>query len=121
MIEGEKVDVYWNLHRNCYSVRARTGSRRVIAHTDHVVLSDVQLVVKQSGRNRVLKELRKNVHAVLRGTWGGDMGDNMVAITYDPYKYPTFVKRDSEQMILFSPIVVGSIIDGKAHLLAGLK
>ena len=65
-----KVDVYRNLHNGMYSIKSREAGTRglVIAHATRLWLSDVQFVVSQAGRNRVLREKKKYVHAVVRGT-----------------------------------------------------
>lgn len=118
---GMKVFVYRNLHQNCWSVKSReTG--RVIAHADEVQLSGVDFKVSQAGRERVLREKSKNVHAGLVGTLtdfdpvGGKMPTypaasfssdptikpgpaDPVSITYNPYKYSHFVVRHSEQPV----------------------
>lgn len=116
--EGQKVDVYWNLHRNCYSVKSRSGPDygKVIAHAETVTVCNVQLVVSQAGRRRVLKEKRKNVHAVLRGVWSSPSDAATVGITYNPYKYETFVLRDSEAPILTAAVAVGRIVEGRARM-----
>ena len=50
-----RVEVYFNLHKHLFSVRsARSG--RVILHTDRVHIHNPEFVVRQSGRQRVLKE-----------------------------------------------------------------
>lgn len=90
-----RVEVYRNLHRNCLSVRFRG---RVIAHVDRIALRNVEFHVSQSGRERVLRERRKNVHAYLRGEWLGpfEMYSLPPSITghadvrYDPYQYSQF-------------------------------
>jgi hypothetical protein len=62
-----KVRCYWNLHRHCWSVQdART--RKVIGHAAKVLLRDVTFTVSAAGRERVLREGRKNVHAFACGT-----------------------------------------------------
>ena len=61
-----RVEVYFNLHKHVFSVRsARSG--RVILHTDRVHIRNPEFVVRQGGRQRVLKERKKNVHAFVRG------------------------------------------------------
>lgn len=64
-----KVDVYWNLHRRLFSIRSReTGSYgRVISHAPFLGLYNPRPVVSEAGRQRVIREGRKNVHAVIRG------------------------------------------------------
>jgi len=66
-IKHQRVFVYRNLHQDCWSVKSKeTG--RVVAHADRVELSDVEFKVSEPGRQRVLKEQSKNVHAGLVGT-----------------------------------------------------
>lgn len=96
-----KVEVYFNLHKKCLSVRALEGDRkgRVIAHTDAVELFDVTFAVQPAGRAKVLREGRKNVHAFVRGIWVAPMGAEAwqtTPVTYNPYKYESFVNREDE-------------------------
>ena len=91
-----KVFVYFNLHKKVFSVRAMEGENkgRVIAHTTTVELRDAVFKVSQAGRERVLKEKRKNVHAGVQGqwvAWSGDNVDDLDAVTYNPYRYDSFV------------------------------
>lgn len=85
-----------------YSVKALDGPRkgRVITRTCHVQLEDVTPKVSEKGRQRVIKEKRKNVHAGLVGTLSSSVKspepDSAEAITYNPYKHPTFVIKDSQ-------------------------
>ena len=98
-----KVDVYFNLHRKLFSIRACEGPNkgRVIAHRETVTLLHPQFKVSQAGRARVLREKRKNVHATVRGTWmlAGQFKSKVmqervqkrgVEITYNPYKMSSF-------------------------------
>ena len=111
------VEVYYNLHRKCLSVRSRdrrVGYGRVLGHVDAIVLSEAQFKVSEAGRQRVLREKRKNVHAVVRGwvnkawlqrvleapddpTWDPcimpHISDKLTKVTYNPYKYRTFVDK----------------------------
>jgi hypothetical protein len=52
--------VYWNLKRDCYSVRFKG---KVIGHYTSLVAANVRFKVSERGRQRVLAEQRKNVHA----------------------------------------------------------
>lgn len=99
-----KVECYWNLHRKCISVRHKG---RVIAHPPRIVLDDVKFVVSQAGRARVLKEKRKNVHAFVRGTISpfADLFEGE-AVTYNPYKYNSFVKVNGEVPIFTAKRVI---------------
>lgn len=90
-----RVEVYFNLHKYVWSVRsARTG--RVILHTDKVHIKDPEFVVRKAGRERVLREGKKNVHAFVRGeaTYFDDFDPNYLdytLVSYNPYKFDTFV------------------------------
>ena len=42
-LQGERVKVYFNLHKNVYSV-VSTKTGRVIAHTNKICLENVKLV-----------------------------------------------------------------------------
>ena len=82
------IEVYKNLNRNCWSVRQ---GGIVMLHTDAIALEQCQFKVSEAGRQRVLKEKRKNVHAFIKGIFirKGDLvkGDK---VTYDPYKMSSF-------------------------------
>lgn len=89
-----KVKVYWNLHKKCWSIQHKG---KVIGHTNSVLLSDCKLSVSQKGRERVLREKRKNVHAFAAGNLIGfsldcPRGFN-THITYNPYKFGWFYNK----------------------------
>ena len=91
---GRKCFVYWNLHKKCFSVKALDGENkgRVIAHAE-----SCQFKVSQAGRLRVLKDKCKNVHAGIVGVLRDSAPDSaldMVGVTYNPYKYDSFVQAD---------------------------
>jgi hypothetical protein len=102
-----RVFVYWNLHRGLWSVKALDGpdKGRVIARRYDVLLSDAEGKVYEAGRQRVLREKRKNVHAGIVGQFELlgktsrlahpiiEIGDR---ITYNPYKYERFVHTVDE-------------------------
>ena len=98
-----KVFVYRNLHKNCWSIKALEGENkgRVIYHAQNVTLSDCKFKVSEAGRQRVLREKRKNVHAGVVGqlthinTADVYMPHSM-PVTYNPYKYSTFVNVNDE-------------------------
>ena len=81
-----KVFVYFNLHKKCFSIKALEGAMkgRVVAHRDNVLLFHATFKVSQAGRERVLREKRKKERGEL--------------VTYNPYKYTTFVYKDDESI-----------------------
>ena len=90
---NKRVYVYFNLHRKCFSVRQGT---RVVEHTNQVCLKDVRYMVQPAGRAKVLKEKKKNVHAGLSGYYVDRVPVPVISfdVTYNPYKYETFVSVD---------------------------
>lgn len=122
-----RVFVYFNLHRKMWSVKALEGPQkgRVIARTFHVALRDVKPRVSQKGRERVLREKRKNVHAGLVGQmvdWKLPEYDRLLPeteITYNPYKSGNFYYRQTPESDYtgsgFSDLLVR---DGKAKVFA---
>lgn len=113
---GTKVEVYWNLHKKVYSVRARSGEQRgrVIAHVRDFTLTNVTFSVSQAGRERVLAEGRKNVHAFVRGEWAGPTEVMMSKVTYNPYKYTTFVRARDGIAVVAATAASGFISEGRA-------
>jgi hypothetical protein len=88
-----KVKVYYNLRKKCFSVQHKGI---VIAHKDKLVLNNVQFKVSEAGRQRVLKEKRKNVHAYAVGDLCEDfvqLTDKTIDVTYNPYLYSSFVNK----------------------------
>lgn len=95
LVDGTRVEVYWNLHADRFSVRALEGIYKglVIAHLPSVNLTDVTFTVQPAGRAKVLREKRKNVHAFVRGRIHLGEVPNILrlAVTYNPYRDETFV------------------------------
>lgn len=94
-----KVKVYRNLHQQCYSIIALEGeyAGKVVAHATELTLMGVDSVVSETGRQRVIKEQKKNVHAFLIGTFLSDDGEESKGsyeISYNPYSLPYFFKKE---------------------------
>ena len=102
---GLRVMVYYNLHKKTFSVQYKG---RIILYADYVKLGNVEFRVREGGKEKVRQEMRKNVHAFVIG----DLMDycqypcenmppetNDKVITYNPYKYDSFVKKDTEEPI----------------------
>lgn len=115
---GTPVDLYWNLHRDVFSVhsRRREDYGLVIAHVDSFTVSDVEFVVRESGRQKVLRERRKNVHAFVRGLWA-EQGSheqftgNIWRVKYSPYSGDSFMRHGSHlpESIHHADMAFGSI------------
>lgn len=105
---GKKVMVYYNLHKKTFSVRY---DNKVILHADYVRLGDVEFRVRTGGKERVRQEKSKNVHAFVIGTLldyceypceelPSEPNDNIV--TYNPYKYDSYVMKNTEEPIYYA-------------------
>jgi hypothetical protein len=112
------VKAYRNLHTGLWSVKQGV----VRFHTKCIFLTEVDFLVNENGRQRVLREQKKYVHAYVQGficdrptffTVGVDCHE----VTYDPYKNRQFVCRHGEAI---SAEVCGMIRrdDGKMRVYA---
>ena len=95
-----KAMVYKNLHNGMFSIRQ---NGLVVAHVDSVVLSPALFKVNQSGRQRVLVEKKKNVHAYVIGYVEGVNIDvevgGMIPVSYNPYKFKHFYIKSTEEPV----------------------
>jgi hypothetical protein len=97
--------VYRNITKGCWSVR---DNGIVVAHLDSLVVRNAKFRVSESGRRRVVKEKRKNVHAGVSGqVISGRKDISMLAdvlqhgakVRYNPYQFKTFVLTESEEPV----------------------
>ncbi len=106
---SKKVAVYRNLHKpgRTYSIRQ---NGLIVGHCTKLTMHDCSFVVFEAGRQRVITEKRKNVHAFVvgkiseLGCMGTDaMGGDALPITvrYNPYQFGSFysctLKSDGKQ------------------------
>jgi hypothetical protein len=99
------VRVFKNWKHGCYSIMQRGVIK---ASAKQVRLSGVEFRVREAGRQRALRENRKNVHAFAVGqlvdyVHPSDPRDMepMVgrAAFYDPIRFPSFVDRDTKNPV----------------------
>lgn len=126
-----KVFVYRNLRNKCWSIRAEEGPAKgkVIAHASNFCVSPATLKVSEAGRQRVIREKSKNVHAGVRGhlvsftSINGELPiDSLVQskhntlpyslpglhtkeITYNPYRFHTFVTT-----LGYTPVLAAEVV-----------
>jgi hypothetical protein len=97
-----KVFVYKNIRTGRYSVKALEGKRkgRVIARRASLELTDCEFRVSEAGRQRVLREGRKSVHAGVVGNY--DLRQTVTSygtqdafkVAYNPYFRGYFWRLD---------------------------
>ena len=95
-----KVKVYYNLHKHTFSIQTKTPKGwRVTGYADKLNLRDVEFRVSEAGRQRVLKEGRKNVHAFVIGTLVDEELETSVDVSYNPYKQGYFYRKDNGEAV----------------------
>ena len=104
-----RVQVYRNMHKSyedhaVYSIRDKK-TRLVFSHQSYLLLGNCKFHVSPTGRERVLREKRKNVHAwiegdavvfgpgvcdVLRAILAGCVDTALEGVRYNPYRHDQF-------------------------------
>ena len=129
-----RVKVYYNLHKFQLSVVAMEGAQKgiVIAHAKSILLGDVVFKVFEAGRQRVIRERRKNVHAYVQGDliniygMSTERGKDVITydmaicslatsqiidwrianekvVSYNPYNHPQFYRVDTDEYVYSAP------------------
>lgn len=126
LVPGMPVRIYWNLHRDVYSVQTfRPGiGWRLAAHVDDFVLTGVTFTVSDTVRRRIIATGKKDVHAYVCGTWAPGEWHGLhewSGCTYNPYKYETFVWRDTERPVGTTAALYGEATPEGRPILAAAK
>lgn len=102
-----RVFVYFNLHKKVWSIKALEGINkgRVIAHKNKLSVLNATFKVSQAGRNRVLREKRKNVHAGVVGQLCHHINDFSTQVSYNPYKAEYFYRKDDNTPVYGAEVV----------------
>lgn len=125
-----RVHVYRNLrHHNqlAWSIVANEGPTRgrVLEVVSAALLKDATFVVRESGRQRVLREQVKNVHAFVRGTLVRSVplgckpreaavrsilppDSHVMQVTYDPYLRGNFFDAETGEAVVSAPMVAAT-------------
>lgn len=99
--------VYFNLHKKVWSIKAKEGKSWKVGNNHHqtILARPLKFHVGESGRQRVLSQKQKNVHAwvlceiiEVDGERPNKLGDTM---SYNPYHAGYYYKRDAQ----LSPII----------------
>ena len=96
------VKVYKNLTNGKWSIKQ---GNHVVAHADELFLRDPYFEVNENGRQRVIRERKKYVHAYICGMLDTDITDVVGGsqITYNPYHNSTFVRRTTGEPVYELP------------------
>lgn len=114
--QDKPVRVFKNLKHGCYSIM-QNGSVRASAR--QVRLTDVEFRVRESGRQRMVRERRRNVHAFAVGRLCDYVHPDETRVLevlggrgafYDPYQFSSFVDRETE-----APVTTASVAQFDEH------
>ena len=123
--------IYWNLHKKCFSVKYQG---RVIAYANRILAAHVEFRISEAGRQRVLREKRKNVHAymvcdlndlncdsirnerscsvldwpVTTDLIAKHVREDGEAVRYNPYECGQFTSTRTGNVVFASPMVYGN-------------
>lgn len=123
-----KYKVYKNLRSNKYSIKD-AQSNMVVGYADVVCMCNCEFKVSEKGRQRVLREKQKNVHAYVVGEIHSVQGFEsrndgeivlkevgneclhkwMERFTYNPYKYETFVDSNGKAVYSADWVVLNKL------------
>lgn len=112
-MDNKKHFVYYNLHKHLFSCKdIKTGLVDKELYSTNIKMYDCKFKVSKKGRERVIKEQKKNVHAGVVGTVIAtstfDIDDklaNLTELTYNPYLYDSFIVKNSKQKVVSAEIV----------------
>lgn len=123
-----KAAVYWNIHKAKWSVAEYKSPRvygRILRYEDTILMNECRAVVREGGRQRVIREKRKNVHAWVTGELfcvGLGRPPNWTSIvTYNPYRAGHFhpVWRTDEPLEELGVVFFSK--DGKLYRMGDIK
>ena len=110
----KKVKVYRNLHNGKMSVQQ---GGLVVGHCDEILINRAEFVVNESGRQRVIREKRKNVHAFVLGYLShlqrvSSPAVGGVPVSYNPYKMGAFYVRESGEAVTKAAVAAVGVAKG---------
>ena len=109
------IRVYYNFRKKTFSVQEKVnGSWKVVEHTNEIFIRNATFKVSEVGRQRVLKNKRKNVHAFILGERFPFIPKSFVyrdEVFYNPYTGPNFMVVSENKPLDWAKYV--TIINGK--------
>lgn len=111
--QEQKVSCFFNLHKHVFSIESNImerGKKRklICAHGNNICLRNVTFKVNETGRQRVLQEKRKNVHAYVQGEFVGtdSWTLGMKEAYYNPYKQDCFTDKETGERLDHAEYVI---------------
>lgn len=116
--------IYRNLHKKKFSIKD-IKKRKVVDWKDCFIAVECHFKISESGRLKVIKEKRKNVHAgIVCDTIIGNLDQEyipkltnpkLIPLYYNPYKQDCFTRVDTNQKVEFARYVLCQ--DNKIYLM----
>ena len=114
------VKVYWNYNKKIWSIQQ---NGKVVSHLESLKLKNVTFQVSEAGRQRVLSQNRKNVHAFACGRIVPSKTKTCTKgikreISYNPYRRMFFFEKESKKSIRPTVIVPVAVLtkNGKVFI-----
>jgi len=111
----KKIRVYYNFRKKLFSVQEKVnGKWKVVEHTNELFIRNAAFKVSEAGRQRVLKQKRKNVHAFILGERFPFIPKSFVyrdEVSYNPYNGPNFMVTAEKKPLDWAKYV--TILNGK--------
>lgn len=116
--------IYRNLHKKCFSVLKYNEEKkgyRLYAHVDRAILTDVVTKVSEAGRQKVIQEKKKNVHAFMLAKYYVPIPANRYVVRseeiyYNPYTQSTFTEDKGGPT--FTGCEFALLQDSKAYIIS---
>jgi len=107
--------LYRNLHKGNFSIQSYLKEKkgyRVTDRAERVLLENCKFRIYENGRQKVIKEQRKNVHAYIESEsykkFSKDIDTSKLReIYYNPYDHDSFIYKGTGQSIESGPMITG--------------
>lgn len=111
------VCIYYNLHKKIWSIKAMDGKLKgkVVSHAKRVVVENAVPKISEAGRQRVLREKQKNVHAGIIGVLVGLSEDATGSLDMPIPEAILFQKRECSERITYNPYLHDAFVLGDDH------
>lgn len=97
-MRSQPSDVYWNSHRRCFSIKPKQPDGPVQHSTGPLLLENPIFKVSARGRQWVIANRKKTVHATIRATPrvpdSFSLPSTARRVKYNSHKTATFVTED---------------------------
>jgi hypothetical protein len=114
---GQQIETYRNLNQGfLFSIKdKKTGL--VVAHGNCYRVENVVCKVREGGRQRAIKEKRRNVHAFLSCFYSGECEMSLEGLSelyYNPFTLDHFINKETGEKV--ESVDFAYFLDGKCYI-----